>query len=162
MELIFKWIKQHVRIKKFLGTSENAVKMQIWCAVATYVRIAIVKKELQLGAYLHTLLQSLSVSVFEKSQLSSALRPDLDTPEMPLDANQLNVHFLTGHYWEHLMIQTRITSPLSDQRMLSTSLRVAASMPLLSSAAIASSITATNSCSLIFIALCVVSMSWPV
>lgn len=64
-----------------------------------------------------------------------------------------------GDLW---MIQTRITSPLSDQRMFSTSLRVAASMPLLSSAAIASSITATNSCSLIFIALCVVSMSWPV
>jgi hypothetical protein len=46
---LFKWIKQHLRIKKFLGTSENAVKTQVWCAVATYVLIAIVKKELQLG-----------------------------------------------------------------------------------------------------------------
>ena len=91
VELFFKWIKQHLRIKKFLGTSENAVKTQIWCAVATYVLIAIVKKKLQLDASLYTLLQILSVSVFEKSQLSSALRPDLDTPEMPLDANQLNL-----------------------------------------------------------------------
>ena len=57
----------------------------------TYVLIAIVKKKLQLDASLYTLLQILSVSVFEKSQLSSALRPDLDTPEMPLDANQLNL-----------------------------------------------------------------------
>ena len=91
VELLFKWIKQHLRIKKFLGTSENAVKTQSWCAVATYVLIAIVKKELQLDASLHTMLQILSVSVFKKSQLSSALRPDLDTPEMPLDANQLNL-----------------------------------------------------------------------
>ena len=91
VELFFKWIKQHLRIKKFLGTSENAVKTQIWCAVCTYVLIAIVKKKLQLDASLYTLLQILSVSVFEKSQLSSALRPDLDTPEMPLDANQLNL-----------------------------------------------------------------------
>ena len=91
VELFFKWIKQHLRIKKFLGTSENAVKTQIWCAVCTYVLIAIVKKKLQLDASLYTLLQILSVSVFEKSQLSSALRPDLATPEMPLDANQLNL-----------------------------------------------------------------------
>ena len=56
VELFFKWIKQHLRIKKFLGTSENAVKTQIWCAVSTYVLIAIVKKELQLNASLYTLL----------------------------------------------------------------------------------------------------------
>ena len=54
VELFFKWIKQHLRIKKFLGTSVNAVKTQIWCAVATYVLIAIVKKELQLKASLYT------------------------------------------------------------------------------------------------------------
>jgi len=76
VELFFKWIKQHLRIKKFLGTSQNAVKTQIWCAVATYVLIAIVKKELQLDASLYTCLQILSVSVFEKSQLSCALQPD--------------------------------------------------------------------------------------
>jgi hypothetical protein len=72
---LFKWIKQHLRIKKFLGNSENAVKTQIWCAVATYVLIAIVKKELQLDASLYTCLQILSVSVFEKTPLSSALQP---------------------------------------------------------------------------------------
>jgi len=72
VELIFKWIKQHLRIKKFLGNSENTVKTQIWCAVSTYVLIAIVKKELQLNASLYTLLQILSVSVFEKTEVSSA------------------------------------------------------------------------------------------
>jgi len=72
VELFFKWIKQHLRIKRFIGTSENAVKTQIWCAVATYVLIAIVRKELQLDASLYTLLQILSVSVFEKTQLHQA------------------------------------------------------------------------------------------
>jgi len=72
VELFFKWIKQHLRIKRFIGNSENAVKTQIWCAVSTYVLIAIVKKELQLDASLYSLLQILSVSVFEKTQLSQA------------------------------------------------------------------------------------------
>ena len=72
VELFFKWIKQHLRIKRFIGNSENAVKTQIWCAVSTYVLIAIVKKELQLDASLYALLQILSVSVFEKTQLSQA------------------------------------------------------------------------------------------
>ena len=76
VELFFKWIKQHLRIKKFLGNSENAVKTQIWCAVSTYVLIAIVKKELQIDASLYTLLQILSVSVFEKTELSSAFQGD--------------------------------------------------------------------------------------
>ena len=76
VELFFKWIKQHLRIKRFLGTSENAVKTQVWCAVATYVLIAIVKKELHLDASLYTCLQILSVSVFEKTELSCALQPD--------------------------------------------------------------------------------------
>ena len=91
VELFFKWIKQHLRIKKFLGTSENAVKTQIWCAVATYVLIAIVKKELQLGASLYTLLQILSVSVFEKNELASALQLSSALPETPVGANQLNL-----------------------------------------------------------------------
>lgn len=91
VELFFKWIKQHLRIKKFLGTSENAVKTQIWCAVSTYVLIAIVKKELQLDASLYTLLQILSVSVFEKTELSCALRPESPLPEMTQSANQLNL-----------------------------------------------------------------------
>ena len=74
--MFFKWIKQHLRIKKFLGNSENAVKTQIWCAVSTYVLIAIVKKELQLNASLYTLLQILSVSVFEKTEALQALQVD--------------------------------------------------------------------------------------
>ena len=89
VELFFKWIKQHLRIKKFIGTSENAVKTQIWCAVATYVLIAIVKKELHLDASLYTCLQILSVSVFEKTEISCALQ----LGELPIksdgDANQL-------------------------------------------------------------------------
>ena len=91
VELFFKWIKQHLRIKKFLGTSENAVKTQIWCAVSTYVLIAIVKKELQLNASLYTLLQILSVSVFEKTQLSCALQPDADTSNISQADNQLSL-----------------------------------------------------------------------
>jgi Domain of unknown function (DUF4372)/Transposase DDE domain len=89
VELFFKWIKQHLRIKHFLGTSENAVKTQIWCAVATYVLIAIVKKELRLEASLYTLLQILSVSVFEKTQLRSALQANCADEIDPRNANQL-------------------------------------------------------------------------
>ena len=91
VELFFKWIKQHLRIKKFLGTSENAVKTQVWCAVATYVLIAIVKKELHLDASLYTCLQILSVSVFEKTEISCALQPDRPQHEPPTGANQLNL-----------------------------------------------------------------------
>ena len=89
IELFFKWIKQHLRIKRFLGTSENAVKTQIWCAVSTYVLIAIVKKELHLDASLYTCLQILSVSVFEKTEVTCALQPDRSTPKPPDPANQL-------------------------------------------------------------------------
>ena len=91
VELFFKWIKQHLRIKHFMGNSENAVKTQVWCAVATYVLIAIVKKELQLDASLYTCLQILSVSVFEKTQLSCALQADLSQSDQPNVANQLNL-----------------------------------------------------------------------
>ena len=89
VELFFKWIKQHLRIKKFLGTSENAVKTQVWCAIATYVLIAIVKKELQLDASLYTCLQILSVSVFEKTHISCALQADGYKNQLPPSANQL-------------------------------------------------------------------------
>ncbi len=89
VELFFKWIKQHLRIKHFLGNSENAVKTQIWCAVATYVLIAIVKKELKLPASLYTLLQILSVSVFEKTQLRRALWADHVDPETLNSAKHL-------------------------------------------------------------------------
>ena len=91
VELFFKWIKQHLRIKKFLGTSENAVKTQIWCAVSTYVLIAIVKKELQLDASLYTLLQILSVSVFEKIPLNRAILDTADTIDQDASCNQLNL-----------------------------------------------------------------------
>ena len=89
VELFFKWIKQHLRIKRFLGTSENAVKTQIWCAVSTYVLIAIVKKELHLNASLYTLLQILSVSVFEKTHISCALQPDTSRIITPQPNNQM-------------------------------------------------------------------------
>jgi transposase len=72
VELFFKWIKQHLRIKKFFGTSENAVKTQIWIAVSVYVLVAIIKKKLQLNASLYTLLQILSVTLFEKMPLQQA------------------------------------------------------------------------------------------
>jgi len=91
VELFFKWIKQHLRIKKFLGNTENAVKTQIWCAVSTYVLIAIVKKELQLDASLYTLLKILSVSVFEKTELTCAFQLDSQALEMPLNAKQLTL-----------------------------------------------------------------------
>src|ERR1019366_7054364 len=89
VELFFKWIKQRLRIKRFLGTSENAVKTQIWCAVSTYVLIAIVNKELRLDASLYTCLQILSVSIFEKTEVSCALRPDRSQIETPNPSNQL-------------------------------------------------------------------------
>jgi hypothetical protein len=66
VELFFKWIKQHLRIKNFFGTSENAVKAQIWMAVSVYVLVAIMKKRLNLQESLYTILQIISVSVFEK------------------------------------------------------------------------------------------------
>ena len=101
VELFFKWIKQHLRIRHFLGTSENAVKTQVWCAVATYVLIAIVRKELHLDASLYTCLQILSVSVFEKNQLSCALQPDQPQTEPPTNANQLTLFSLGFNYKVH-------------------------------------------------------------
>jgi hypothetical protein len=73
VELFFKWIKQHLRIKSFFGTSENAVKSQIWIAVATYVQVAIIKKRLNLRASLYTILQILSVTIFENMPLYQVL-----------------------------------------------------------------------------------------
>jgi len=87
--LFFLWIKQHLRIKLFLGTGENTVKTLVWCAVATYVRIAIAAKELQLDASLYACLQTLPVSVFEKIALTCTLQPDEPRTEMPSADNQL-------------------------------------------------------------------------
>jgi transposase len=80
VELFFKWIKQHLRIKQFYGTSENAVKTQIWIAVSVYVLVAIIKKRLGLDASLYTLLQVLSVSLFEKIELKQALAENPNKP----------------------------------------------------------------------------------
>jgi hypothetical protein len=91
VELFFKWIKQHLRIKRFFGTSENAVRTQIWTAVTVYVLIAIIKKRLNLTASLHTLLQILSVSMFEKVPLIESLTVSEQTTETPHCANQLEL-----------------------------------------------------------------------
>lgn len=91
VELFFKWIKQHLRIRHFYGTSENAVKTQIWTAVCVYVLAAIIKKELALDVSLYTFLQILSVHSFEKIQLSCAFQGVDDSNRRPPPTNQLNL-----------------------------------------------------------------------
>jgi hypothetical protein len=91
---LFKWIKQHLRIKAFYGTGENAVKTQIWIAVSVYVLVAIVRKRLGLQASLYQILQILSVTLFEKTPILQALQPS-DSEEISLNfANQLNLFSL--------------------------------------------------------------------
>ena len=91
VELFFKWIKQHLRVKRFYGQSPNAVKTQIWIAVSVYVLVAIVKKRLQLNASLYTLLQILSVTLFEKMPVNKALSLTKYTNESDPLRNQLNL-----------------------------------------------------------------------
>jgi len=91
VELFFKWVKQHLRIKRFYGTSENAVKTQIWIAVTVYVLVAIVKKQLRLDASLYTLLQIISVTVFEKMPLQQALIESAPASIPVTSSNQLNL-----------------------------------------------------------------------
>ena len=91
VELFFKWIKQHLRIKRFYGTSDNAVKTQIWIAISVYVLIAIVRKQLKLEASLYTLLQVLSVTVFEKIAIGSALSNKADISDIDMNPNQLKL-----------------------------------------------------------------------
>jgi transposase len=91
VELFFKWIKQHLRIKRFYGTSDNAVKTQIWIAVSVYVLVAIVKKRLVLEASLYTLLQVFSVTLFEKMPMSQALSETRTTFEENEISSQLNL-----------------------------------------------------------------------
>jgi IS4 transposase len=89
VELFFKWIKQHLRIKAFFGTSENAVKTQIWIAVSIYVLVAIVRKRLRLEISLYQILQILSLTLFEKTPILQALQPS-DSQQDSVDfANQL-------------------------------------------------------------------------
>ena len=87
VELFFKWIKQHLRIKKFIGTTENAVKTQVWIAVSVYVLIAIIKKRLKLETSLYTILQVLSVTVFEKVPIFQLLSDAADS-DFHDDANK--------------------------------------------------------------------------
>src|SRR6266700_1627103 len=91
VELFFKWIKQHLRIKSFYGTTENAVKVQIWAAVSVYVLVAIVRKRLRLEASMHELLQILSLTLFEQTPLDQLLNLALPSP-ISLDTHkQLNL-----------------------------------------------------------------------
>jgi IS4 transposase len=91
VELFFKWIKQHLRIKAFYGYSQNAVKTQIWIAVSVYVLVAILKKRLGLEASLHEILQVLSVTLFEQVPILQAFQ-DVDSQEKsPIFSNQLNL-----------------------------------------------------------------------
>jgi hypothetical protein len=86
---LFKWIKQHLRIKAFYGTSENAVKTQIWIAVSVYVLVAIVRKRLGLEATLYQILQILSVTLFEKTPILQALRVSDSDNDLLDVSNQL-------------------------------------------------------------------------
>ena len=91
VELFFKWIKQHLRIKAFFGTSQNAVRTQIWIAISMYVLVAIVKKELKLSASLYQILQVVSVSIFEREPILRALQPyDSQEKSVPF-SNQLSL-----------------------------------------------------------------------
>ena len=91
VELFFKWIKQHLRIKAFFGTSENAVKTQIWIAVSVYVLVAIVKKRLNLPASLYEILQILSLTMFEQMPLNQLLSKMSVDSGIEDSANQLNL-----------------------------------------------------------------------
>ena len=91
VELFFKWIKQHLRIKKFYGTSENAVQTQIWTAVSVYVLVAIIKKRLNLNASLYTLLQVFSLTLFEKIPLNQQFLDFTNEQENDMLDNQLNL-----------------------------------------------------------------------
>ena len=89
VELFFKWIKQHLRINRFFGTSENAVKTQVWIAVAVYVLVAIVRKRLNLDLSLHAMLQILSITPFEKTPLFQLLTHSETSEDLNADLNQL-------------------------------------------------------------------------
>jgi hypothetical protein len=91
VELFFKWIKQHLRIKAFYGTSENAVKTQIWIAVSVYVLVAIVRKRLGIEAALYQILQGLSLTLFEKTPILRALQQIDSQDDLPCPVNQLNL-----------------------------------------------------------------------
>ena len=89
--MFFKWIKQHLRIKVFFGTSENAVKTQLWIAVSVYLLVAIVKKRLNLSASLYEMLQILSLTIFERIPLDQLLNNIITDDIQAISPNQLNL-----------------------------------------------------------------------
>ena len=91
VELFFKWIKQHLRIRSFFGTTANAVKTQIWIAVSVYVLVAIVRSRTQLEASLYTFLQILSLTLFERTPINQLLNQELHTNNTPHHDNQLKL-----------------------------------------------------------------------
>lgn len=93
IELFFKWIKQHLRIKSFFGTSENAVKTQIWIAISVYVLVAIIKKRLNIDYSLYAILQVLSVTPFEKAPLTEILSDRIRDDAQNYDSNQMRLDF---------------------------------------------------------------------
>jgi len=91
VELFFKWVKQHLRIKSFFGTTENSVKTQGWIAVSVYVAVAILKKQLKIKASLYTILQILSVTAFDKMPLLQLFTKNDCKTKLPQTYNQLNL-----------------------------------------------------------------------
>lgn len=91
VELFFRWIKQHLRIKTFYGTSPNAVKTQIWIAVSIYLLVAILKKRLDLPGSLHTILQILEVNIFDKMSIIQIVKDAYKQEPEPVLCNQLNL-----------------------------------------------------------------------
>jgi len=91
VELFFRWIKQHLRIKTFYGTSPNAVKTQIWTAVSIYLLVAILKKRLDLPGSLHTILQILEVNIFDKRPIIQIVKDAYKQKSEPVECNQLNL-----------------------------------------------------------------------
>jgi Transposase DDE domain/Domain of unknown function (DUF4372) len=91
IELFFKWIKQHLRIKAFFGTTENAVKSQIWIAISVYVLVAIIKKRLELSASLYEILQILSLTMFERTPINQLLSLQPQASDEPISPNQLSL-----------------------------------------------------------------------
>jgi IS4 transposase len=91
VELFFKWIKQHLKIKSFWGQSQNAVKCQIWIAVSTYLLVAIWKKKLGLSQSIYEILQVLSILVFDKTPINQLLTKKEDSESNSLNSNQLTI-----------------------------------------------------------------------
>ena len=91
VELFFKWIKQHLRIKRFIGTSANAVKTQVWIAICVYVQVAILKKQLHLSQSLHKILRILEVHAFEKLPLVELLADSGPQNQKDVNCNQLQL-----------------------------------------------------------------------